>query len=77
MATKKSKFSRADEEKLIDFVKSHEILFNVKHKEFRNTEKKNRLWLELSTDLGTDGSYCCCKQIVRILMRIILPILFI
>lgn len=59
MNSKKTYFSAEDKQKLIDFVKFHEILYNVKHKDFRNTGKKNRLWLKLSTDLGTDGSYCC------------------
>lgn len=60
MAPKKSKFTAEDKEKLIEFVKSHEILYNVKNKDFRNTEKKNRLWSQLSNTLNTDGLYCYC-----------------
>lgn len=44
---KKGKFSVEDEEKIIDFVKSNEILYNVKHKKFRDAVAKHRLWLKL------------------------------
>lgn len=57
MSQKKIKFSLEEEEKIIDFVKSNEILYNVKHKQFRDTEAKNRLWLQLAGDLRMDGSY--------------------
>lgn len=57
--SKKVKFTAEDEEKIIDFVKTNEILYNVKHKKFRDSEAKNRLWLKLATDMNmsSDGSY--------------------
>lgn len=45
---KKIAFSLCDEERIIDFVKNHEILFNVRHPKFRDSEGKNRLWLQLA-----------------------------
>lgn len=54
---KKIKFTDADEEKIIDFVKSHEVLYQVKHPKFRDSEAKNRLWLSLAKELNKDGMY--------------------
>ena len=56
-SSKKVKFTDTEEEKMIDFVKMNEILYNVKHAKFRDTEAKNRLWLSLATELGKDGMY--------------------
>lgn len=56
---KKMKFTNKEEEKIIDFVKTNEILFNTKHKNFRDSEKKNRLWLRLANDLNRDGKHVC------------------
>lgn len=56
-AKKKTKFTDAEEEKIIDFVKTHEILFNAKLVNFRDTEAKNRLWLALAKELNKDGLY--------------------
>lgn len=36
--SKKLKFTPEDEEKIIDFVKTNEILFNAKHKKFRDSQ---------------------------------------
>ncbi|XP_014091883.2 uncharacterized protein [Bactrocera oleae] len=47
----KIKFTTEDEEKIIDFVRNHEILYNKRHKEFRDSEKKQRLWLEIAEQL--------------------------
>lgn len=55
--SKKLKFSVEEEEKIIDFVKNNEILYNAKHKQFRETERKNFLWLQLAKDLKMDGLY--------------------
>lgn len=54
---RKVKFTPDDEEKIISFVKSYEILYDVKHKKFRDTEAKNHLWSQLANDLKCDGSY--------------------
>lgn len=55
--SKKAKLTSEDEEKIIDFVKSNGILYNVKHQKFRDTESKNRLWVRLANDLNMDGLY--------------------
>lgn len=54
---KKIKFSLCDEERIIDFVKNHEILFNVRHPKFRDSEGKNRLWLQLADELKAGYVY--------------------
>lgn len=55
---KKTKFSFEEEEKIINFVKHHEILYNVRNKSFRDSEAKNRLWLELAEEeLEHEGIY--------------------
>lgn len=54
---KKIKFSLCDEERIIDFVKNHEILFNVRHPKFRDSEGKNRLWLQLADELNAEGMF--------------------
>lgn len=55
--SKKTKITQEDEEKIIDFVKLNEVLYNVKHKDFRNTEKRNQLWLKLANEINIDGLY--------------------
>lgn len=53
--SKRVKFSYEEEERIIDFVETNEILFNVCHKNFRDSEAKNRLWLRLAAELDKDG----------------------
>lgn len=55
--SKKIKFTLEEEEKIIDYVKSNEILYNVRHKSFRDSEAKNRLWLHLANEMNIDGEY--------------------
>lgn len=57
MSLKKNKFTDEEEEKIFDYVKTNEILFNVKHAKFRDSEAKNRLWLVLAKELNKDGMY--------------------
>lgn len=75
MAAKKAKvkFSDDEEEKIIDFVKSNEVLFNVKHGKFRDAEAKNRLWLTLANELNKDGMYLYvyCFYIVEFISMLI------
>lgn len=52
---KMPKFSCEEEDVIIEFLKKHEILHNVRHKEYRDAEKKNRLWYKLSEELNADG----------------------
>lgn len=48
-------FSSVQRESLIDFVKSNEALYKVSHSEYKNTEKKDRLWLEIGKKLNKKG----------------------
>lgn len=57
MRAKKVKFTPEEEEKIIEFVKSKEIFYNETHKQFRDTEARNRLWLELAKDMNKDGIF--------------------
>lgn len=45
------------DEILIDFVRNHEPLFNVKSAEYRKMELKQKLWHEVGTILGKTGWY--------------------
>lgn len=55
--SRKVKFSKEEEKKIIDFVKSNEFMYNLKHKKFRDSEAKNRLWLKLAGSMGKDGKF--------------------
>ena len=46
-----------EEEVLIDFVKNHEILYNVKLKEYRQLTAKHILWKEIGDLLNKPGMY--------------------
>lgn len=59
---KKLKFTLEEEEKIVDFVKNNEVLFNVRHKAFRDAELKNRLWLELANELHVDSEFSLILQ---------------
>lgn len=54
MATKQT-FSAEDEEKLIEFVKSNDLIYNIQHQDYRNSTKKQRLWTEFAQTIGKDG----------------------
>lgn len=53
---KKTSFSFKNEMKIIDFVKHNDVLYNVNHENFRDTEEKNRLWLNLANELNAEGN---------------------
>lgn len=40
------------DEMLIDFVKNHELLYNVKCKDYRKTQTKLHLWKKIANILG-------------------------
>jgi hypothetical protein len=41
-------WSSEEDELLIDFVKSHEMLYNVKSKDYGQAQLKQNLWCEIS-----------------------------
>lgn len=54
---KQTKFTTQEEEMIIDFVKSNELIYNIEHKDYRQSEMKNRLWNELAQKIGKDGEF--------------------
>lgn len=66
MTTKKVKFTDEEEERIIDFVKTNEVLFNVKHAKFRDSEAKNRLWLSLAKELNKEYVFICILFLYRV-----------
>lgn len=44
-----------NDEQLIDFVKNHEALYNVKSKEYRQAQMKQNLWSEIGLTLQKSG----------------------
>lgn len=50
-----SKFTTADDEAIIEFVRTRECLYNVRHARFRDRHVKNRLWKELGAKMNKDG----------------------
>ncbi|XP_025417215.1 uncharacterized protein LOC112688298 [Sipha flava] len=47
-----------NDEQLIDFVKNHEALYNIKSKEYRQAQMKQNLWNEIGITLKKSGSDC-------------------
>ncbi|KAL4112856.1 hypothetical protein QTP88_016576 [Uroleucon formosanum] len=47
-----------NDEQLIDFVKNHEALYNIKSKEYRQAQMKQNLWNEIGITLQKSGSDC-------------------
>lgn len=44
-------------EKVIEAVKSHAILYDYSHPDFKNIRKKNKVWDEIGKILEIDGKY--------------------
>lgn len=42
---------------IIDIVKSHPVIYDMTHPEFKNTFLKNKLWEEIGGQLKTDGEF--------------------
>lgn len=48
-------WSAEQDEVLIDFVRGNESLYNIKSKEYRNSQAKQRLWHEIGEILKRTG----------------------
>ncbi|KAJ2945961.1 hypothetical protein O0L34_g4879 [Tuta absoluta] len=48
-----------DDEILINFVGQHEVLYNTKFKYYRNTQMKQKLWIEIAETLNRTDVDCC------------------
>lgn len=46
-----------NDEELIDFVKNHEALYNIKSKEYRQAQLKQNLWNKIGIKLLKSGVY--------------------
>ena len=49
------RFAAEEDELLIEFVQKHEILYDLKDPEFKNTMKKDLLWREVGKALKKEG----------------------
>jgi hypothetical protein len=50
-----SNWSSEQDEIVIDFVRNHEALYNVKSADYRNMQLKQKLWHEVGTILNKTG----------------------
>ena len=50
-----SNWSSEDDETLIDFVRNHEAIYNIKSKEYRKTQLKQNWWREIGEILNKTG----------------------
>ncbi|GFW34703.1 uncharacterized protein TNCV_953311 [Trichonephila clavipes] len=50
-----------EDEILIDFVRNHELLYNIRHPDYRKAQAKQHLWESIGTTLEKSG-YDCCKR---------------
>ncbi|GFR33724.1 uncharacterized protein TNCT_90631 [Trichonephila clavata] len=48
-----------EDEVLIDFVRNHDVLYNIKHQDYRKTQIKQHLWENIGTTLEKSASDCC------------------
>ncbi|GFY77122.1 uncharacterized protein TNIN_107131 [Trichonephila inaurata madagascariensis] len=48
-----------EEEILIDFVRNHDILYNIRHPDYRMAQIKQHLWESIGTTLDKSGSDSC------------------
>lgn len=53
---KHTEWTSEQDEILIDFVKSHECLYNVQCKDYRKTQLKQNLWKEIAQILEITGN---------------------
>ncbi|CAH2102445.1 unnamed protein product [Euphydryas editha] len=54
----RSKWSSEEDEILIDFVRNHEAIYNIKSKEYRKTQLKQNWWREIGEILNKTDSDC-------------------
>ncbi|XP_017301048.1 transcription factor Adf-1 isoform X3 [Diaphorina citri] len=53
-----ARFSSDEDDRLIDFVMQHKILYDLKDPEFKNTLKKDLTWKEAGKVLNKEGGEC-------------------
>lgn len=52
-----SKFNAIEDEKLIDLVEKTEILYNVSHENFKNSQMRNDAWNQIGLEISKTGEY--------------------
>jgi hypothetical protein len=45
-------------ELLIETVKKHPMLYDIRNEDYRNVRKKDQLWDEIGKELHVHGKYC-------------------
>lgn len=43
------------DERLVEAVKEHEVLYNLQHRNYRRTDLKDAVWRSIAEKLGTTG----------------------
>lgn len=51
----KRKFSRSEEDQLIEFVKSHPLLYDRHHPEYRNIESRDKAWKQCAKKMNINS----------------------
>lgn len=49
------KFTEHEEDLLIDFVKEHPFLYESKHKEYRNTQLRDKTWKTFAKQMNINS----------------------
>ena len=53
----------AFEEKLIELVRVNEVLYNLKDKNYRRVDIKDKIWREITEKMGSTGKFLLTLQI--------------
>lgn len=53
-------FSLEEEESLIDFVKQNNVLYNPKHRDYKNKMFRDRIWEDIAATLKKTGNILAC-----------------
>lgn len=51
-----TKFSKEELQKLIDFIKNHEGLWNSSHSLYKNSEWRLSTWFQIASELNKSGT---------------------
>jgi len=60
-----------EEGQVLEWVEEHPCLWNLKHKDFKNKAKKERLWEDKANELGYDGKFKLILSLNFIILFII------
>ncbi|XP_039281013.1 uncharacterized protein LOC120348702 [Nilaparvata lugens] len=57
----KTKFSKEEEEKLIDLIRQNEVLYQISHPDYRNSFLKNKTWKNIAATMEKSMEDCKSK----------------